>query len=57
MGSDEEVANDTPLQEQTTQIKKKKQKSMDSDFLTIGPIYPLDQFIVPLLWVMVGEDT
>jgi len=46
MGSTDEEINDTNPQE----MKQKSHKqNSDSNFLTIGPIYPMDKFIVNLV--------
>ena len=46
LSSDEEMVEESPS---SMQKNKKNRGQKDSNFLTIGPIYPLDKFIVNLV--------
>lgn len=47
-GGDEEATQSQPVQQQSTQRQKSGAKR-STDLLTIGPMYPMDQFVVNLL--------
>ena len=47
-GDDEEAVSQPQQTSQTTPVKRKAKKR-SSDYLTIGPMYPMDQFVVNLL--------
>ena len=49
LSSDDEEAVSQPQQTSQTTPVKRKAKKRSSDYLTIGPMYPMDQFVVNLL--------
>ncbi len=48
-GSDEAAATDATAQKQTKSMPAKRITKRDTDYLTVGPMYPMSQFIVNLL--------